>query len=60
MLIIGTPNNAIVYSFAKDPETGEQLVTMKDFLVHGAAILALNFLILWFWVIYGYWQWMDL
>lgn len=60
MLIIGTPNNAIVYSFAKDPETGEQLVTMKDFLVHGAVILALNFLLLWFWVIYGYWQWMNL
>ena len=59
MLIIGTPNNAIVYSIAKDPETGEQLVTMKDFLIHGAVILALNFAVLWFWVFYGYWRWLD-
>ncbi len=27
MLIIGTPNNAIAYAMAKDPVTGEQLVT---------------------------------
>lgn len=59
MLIIGTPNNAIVYSFARDPDTGEQLVTMKDFLVHGSVILALNFLVLWFWVILGYWRWLG-
>ncbi|MEW6746774.1 MAG: hypothetical protein AB1486_28875 [Planctomycetota bacterium] len=29
-LIIGTPNNAIAYSLAKDYETGEQLVTVRD------------------------------
>lgn len=57
MLIIGTPNNAIVYAMAKDPETGEQLVTMKDFLIHGAAILGLSFVVLWVWVFFGYWQW---
>jgi solute carrier family 13 (sodium-dependent dicarboxylate transporter), member 2/3/5 len=59
MLIIGTPNNAIVYSIAKDPETGEQLVTMKDFLIHGAVVLVLNFAVLWFWVIFGYWRWLG-
>jgi len=60
MFIVGTPNNAIVYSYAKDPETGEQLVTNRDFLVHGAAILVLNFLVLWFWTFWGYWEWMGL
>ena len=60
MLIIGTPNNAICYSIAKDPETGEQLVTMKDFLVHGSAVFVLSLLVLWVWVIFGYWKWFDL
>jgi sodium-dependent dicarboxylate transporter 2/3/5 len=59
MLIIGTPNNAIVYAIARDPETGEQLITMKDFLVHGFAALMLSFVVLWFWVFLGYWQWIS-
>ncbi|MBN2032105.1 MAG: anion permease [Deltaproteobacteria bacterium] len=59
MLVIGTPNNAIVFALAKDYETGEQLVTMKDFFVHGGMVLILSFLVLWFWVILGYWQWMT-
>ncbi|CAN2045960.1 solute carrier family 13 (sodium-dependent dicarboxylate transporter), member 2/3/5 [Candidatus Magnetomoraceae bacterium gMMP-13] len=57
MLIIGTPNNAIVYSMAQDPETGEQLVTMKDFFVHGFAVFLLSLAVLWIWVFFGYWQW---
>ena len=60
MLIIGTPNNAIAYSMGKDPETGEQLLTMKDFLVHGAAVLLLSFAVLWVWVFLGYWKWMGM
>ncbi|MDD3732284.1 MAG: SLC13 family permease [candidate division Zixibacteria bacterium] len=56
MLIIGTPNNAIAYAMAKDPLTGEQLVTLGDFLKHGAAILVLSFLVLWLWVFLGYWK----
>jgi len=59
MLVIGTPNNAIIFALAKDYETGEQLVTMKDFFVHGGIVLILSFLVLWFWVILGYWQWMT-
>jgi sodium-dependent dicarboxylate transporter 2/3/5 len=58
MLIIGTPNNAIVFSMAKDPETGEQLLTMKDFLIHGFAIFVLSLAVLWLWVFLGYWKWM--
>jgi sodium-dependent dicarboxylate transporter 2/3/5 len=56
MLIIGTPNNAIAYAMAKDPVTGEQLVTLGDFLKHGFAILILSFLVLWVWVFFGYWR----
>ncbi len=59
MLIIGTPNNAIVYSLARDPETGEQLLTMKDFFVHGFMVLLLSLAVLWIWVFLGYWQWMG-
>jgi solute carrier family 13 (sodium-dependent dicarboxylate transporter), member 2/3/5 len=59
MLIIGTPNNAIIFALAKDYETGEQLITMKDFFVHGFVVLLLSFVVLWFWVILGYWQWMK-
>ena len=58
-LIIGTPNNAIAYSLAKDPRTGEQLVTLGDFLKHGLVITLLSFVVLWFWVILGYWQWLG-
>ena len=59
MLIIGTPNNAIVYSLAKDPETGEQLLTTKDFFIHGMAVFLLSMLVLWIWVFWGYWQWIT-
>lgn len=56
MLIIGTPSNAIAYALAKDPITGEQLVTLGDFIRHGAAILVLSFIVLWLWTILGYWR----
>jgi len=56
MLIIGTPNNAIAYAMAKDPVTGEQLITLGDFFKHGLVILALSFLVLWLWTFWGYWR----
>lgn len=56
MLIIGTPNNAIAYAMAKDPATGEQLVTLSDFFKHGFAVLLLSFAVLWGWVFFGYWR----
>ncbi len=59
MFIIGTPNNAICYSIARDPDTGEQLVTMKDFLIHGTAVLILSLIVLWGWTIFGYWRWIG-
>ena len=60
MFIIGTPNNAIVYAMARDPETGEQLLTMKDFLVHGAAVMALSLCVLWVWIFLIYWPWLNI
>jgi sodium-dependent dicarboxylate transporter 2/3/5 len=60
ILIIGTPNNAIVYSIARDPETGEQLLTMKDFIVHGSVVWLLSLAVLWLWVFFGYWKWITL
>jgi len=59
MFIIGTPNNAIAYAMAKDPETGEQLVTLKDFFVHGFVALLLSLAVLWGWVFFGYWRWVG-
>ena len=59
VMIIGTPNNAIAYSMARDPVTGEQLVTMKDFLIHGSIVLLLSFLVLWGWAFWGYWKWIG-
>jgi len=56
MLIIGTPNNAIAYAMAKDPVTGEQLITLGDFFKHGLVVLALSFLVLWLWTFLGYWK----
>jgi len=55
-LVIGTPNNAIVYALAKDPDTGEQLITLGDFLKHGAIVTLLAFGVLWCWTIFGYWR----
>jgi sodium-dependent dicarboxylate transporter 2/3/5 len=57
--IIGTPNNAIAYSMAKDLDTGEQLVGLSDFLKHGLAVTAIAFLVLWLWTIHGYWRWVG-
>ena len=59
MLIISTPNNAIAYALAKDPATGEQLVTKLDFLKHGFAVLIISFIVLWVWMIFGYWRWIG-
>ena len=59
MLVIGTPNNAIVFTMAKNPVTGAQLVKLSDFAKHGFMVFILSMIVLWFWVILGYWQWMD-
>lgn len=59
LLIIGTPSNALVYAMSKDPLTGRQLVTQRDFLIHGLAALVLSFTVLWAWTFLGYWRWLG-
>lgn len=59
ILIIGTPNNAIVYALAENPETGERLITLGDFAKHGLAIFLLSLLVLWGWTIAIYWNWLG-
>ena len=59
MLIIGTPSNALAYAMAKDPNTGEQLVTLGDFFRHGFFVLLISFGVLWLWAILGYWIWLG-
>jgi sodium-dependent dicarboxylate transporter 2/3/5 len=58
-LIVGTPNNAIAYGGAADPRTGERLVRLKDFLVHGIPVTVLAWLVLSGFAILGYWKWMP-
>ena len=59
LLIIGTPSNALVYAMSKDPLSGRQLVTQKDFLMHGAVVLVISFVVLWLWTFMGYWRWLG-
>ncbi|MFH1862336.1 MAG: SLC13 family permease [bacterium] len=58
-LIIGTPNNAIAYTMAKDPRTGKQLITLGDFIKHGLAVLLISWLVLWVWIFFIYWRWIG-
>jgi sodium-dependent dicarboxylate transporter 2/3/5 len=59
MLIIGTPSNALAFAMAKDPTTGEQLVTLQDFFKHGFAVLLISFVVFWVWAVFGYWAWLG-
>jgi len=56
ILIVGTPNNAIVFAMGRDPETGERLLDVMDFVKHGIPVTIIALLILWFWAIFGYWR----
>ncbi|MBW2708817.1 MAG: anion permease [Deltaproteobacteria bacterium] len=58
-LVVGTPNNAIAFGMGRDPETGERLLSVFDFIKFGLPITLLAWIVLWFWTILGYWQFMD-
>ena len=58
-LVIGTPNNAIAFGMGRDPETGERLLHVFDFVKYGLPVTILAWLVLWFWAILGYWQFMS-
>lgn len=58
-LVVGTPNNAIAFGMGKDPETGERLLDVFDFVKYGLPVTILAWLVLWFWTILGYWRFMS-
>ncbi len=55
-LVVGTPNNAIAFGMGRDPETGEKLLSVFDFVKYGLPVTILAWLVLWFWAVFGYWQ----
>jgi sodium-dependent dicarboxylate transporter 2/3/5 len=58
-LVVGTPNNAIAFGMGRDPETGERLLDVFDFVKFGLPVTLLAWLVLWFWTILGYWKFMS-
>ncbi len=58
-LVVGTPNNAIAFGMGRDPETGERLLSVFDFVKYGLPVTILAWLVLWFWAILGYWRFLS-
>lgn len=56
VLVVGTPNNAICFGMGRDPVTGERLLDVMDFVKLGLPITILSWLVLWFWMVFGYWR----
>ncbi len=54
--IVGTPNNAIAYVGAVDPESGQRLLRLRDFLIYGLPVTLLASVVLWGWAFFGYWK----
>lgn len=59
ILVVGTPNNAIVFGMGRDPETGERLLDVMDFVKFGLPITILSWLVLWGWTVFGYWRFLE-
>ena len=59
VLIVGTPNNAIVFALSRDPETGQRLLGVSDFIKYGLPLTLLLLLVLWGWALFGYWSFMP-
>jgi len=55
-LVVGTPNNAIAFGMGRDPETGEKLLDVMDFVKYGLPVTILAWLVLWGWAVFGYWK----
>ncbi|MFO7555540.1 MAG: SLC13 family permease [Desulfobacterales bacterium] len=58
-LVVGTPNNAIAFGMGRDPETGERLLDVMDFVKYGLPVTILAWLVLWGWAVFGYWQFLS-
>jgi sodium-dependent dicarboxylate transporter 2/3/5 len=59
ILVVGTPNNAICFGMGRDPETGERLLNVMDFVKFGVPITLLSWLVLWGWAVFGYWSYLE-
>jgi sodium-dependent dicarboxylate transporter 2/3/5 len=46
-LIIGTPNNVIVYALGRYPDTGERILSPTDFVRYGIPIFFASLIIMW-------------
>ena len=55
VLVVGTPNNAIVFSMSRDPHTGKRLISVFDFVKYGLPLTLLLMLVTWGWALFGYW-----
>jgi len=58
-MIVGTVNNAIAYTMARDPETGEPLITVWDFLRIGAPFVIISLIVTWVTCFWGYWNFLP-
>ncbi len=47
VLVIGTPNNVIVYALGRYPDTGERILSSTDFIKYGIGIFILSLAIMW-------------
>ena len=47
ILVIGTPNNVIVYALGRYPDTGERMLSASDFIKYGMGIFLLSLVIMW-------------
>ena len=59
VLVVGTPNNAIVFAMGRDPETGKRLLSVFDFIKYGLPLTLLLLLIMWGWALFGYWSFLS-
>ena len=46
-LIVGTPNNAIVYGLGIYPDTGEKMIHPMDFVKYGFVLFLLSMIVVW-------------
>jgi len=58
-LVVGTPNNAIVFAMGKDPETGKKLLSALDFIKYGLPLTILQLFVMWGWCLFGYWSFLS-
>ena len=47
VLIVGTPNNAIVYGLGTYPDTGERAIHPMDFVKYGFVLFILSLVVVW-------------